>query len=514
MSTIKLEGIIYKAFENYVVFRGFAPIGDIAEVSEKPESYQRETDEKHCREIISFLDKGEYRYFPELILACRADNYTDFFNRFSDENNIGFKKPEFVQGLSIKRANISIAGSKAWHSSLEFGDSPNKLKRVDGNHRLTPFDFRGFDMNAFWNGIDRNRISKIIVPFCIIFTNSEVAEQFETSIFNNINFKQLPLKQEKNLQNIHKYLQDSDELGEYHKLTMDLINLCDKGHFKGITYLTPTRDAEKDIYRTACYKIVKLLVAKIEEKRKKEGGIVFMHDIEDIEIAIQSLRSIYTKFGIENAGNLSLLAALVYYKLTCQTKFNSFVRWVEKNGINRIKVNDILPSHNATSLIELFERIFETRKREIFISMQFGDSQSELIYEKIVRTVEKYNEEYSLDLKLRPLRIDEYIKGETYTITDEILDAINNCSLMIADLSSGNKNVYHEIGYAMALSKINDSTPSVLLLLKENTNQITDNTNIDKFVGFNIRGFSQIRFTTYEQLTIKLFENLKTHFSI
>lgn len=29
----KLEGIIYKAFGNYVVLRGFAPIGDVSEIS-------------------------------------------------------------------------------------------------------------------------------------------------------------------------------------------------------------------------------------------------------------------------------------------------------------------------------------------------------------------------------------------------------------------------------------------------------------------------------------------------
>ena len=37
----KLEGIIYKAFENFIVFRGYAPIGELAEVSKRPDAYQR-----------------------------------------------------------------------------------------------------------------------------------------------------------------------------------------------------------------------------------------------------------------------------------------------------------------------------------------------------------------------------------------------------------------------------------------------------------------------------------------
>lgn len=118
----------------------------------------------------------------------------------------------------------------------------------------------------------------------------------------------------------------------------------------------------------------------------------------------------------------------------------------------------------------------------------------------------------SRDIKIRPLRIDRYIKGETYTITDEILTAIESCSLVIADLSSGNKNVYHEIGYAMALAKVKDVYPSVILLLKEDTNQLEKGGDIDKFVGFNIRGFSQLRFKQTDDLVELLKAQLKVHF--
>ena len=110
------------------------------------------------------------------------------------------------------------------------------------------------------------------------------------------------------------------------------------------------------------------------------------------------------------------------------------------------------------------------------------------------------------------MRIDRYVKGETYTITDEILSAIESCSLVIADLSSGNKNVYHEIGYAMALAKVKEVSPSVLLLLKEDTDRLGKGEDIDKFVGFNIRGFSQLRFKQTDDLVEKLISQLKVHF--
>ena len=48
----KLEGIIYKTFNHYVVLRGFAPIKDLAAISHKPDSYQRNALDTHKKEIV------------------------------------------------------------------------------------------------------------------------------------------------------------------------------------------------------------------------------------------------------------------------------------------------------------------------------------------------------------------------------------------------------------------------------------------------------------------------------
>lgn len=49
----KLEGIIYKTFDHYVVLRGFAAIKDIAAISHKPEAYQRKAIDEHKQEIVN-----------------------------------------------------------------------------------------------------------------------------------------------------------------------------------------------------------------------------------------------------------------------------------------------------------------------------------------------------------------------------------------------------------------------------------------------------------------------------
>lgn len=53
----KLEGIIYKAFENFIVFRGYAPIELLAKVSKRPETYQRFPMKSINEILLIFLKK-------------------------------------------------------------------------------------------------------------------------------------------------------------------------------------------------------------------------------------------------------------------------------------------------------------------------------------------------------------------------------------------------------------------------------------------------------------------------
>ena len=419
------------------------------------------------------------------------------------------------------------------------------------------------------------------MPFSIVISNYDIADKFEASIFNNINFKQLPLKQEKNIQNVYKYLKDSDELGAAHVLTIKLIELVEEGHFKGLSLLAKGTDNE--IYRTVCFKTIDLLLvcsqkamSEIEDKEKYiskceaevkdqvqeieklqkqlslktargpkdqiEGRISksqrlideLRHNtevtqkqievlkrfikssdsIDDIEIAIQSLRLTYAKLG-DNYGNISMFVALVYFKLFDENKFVSFVEWIIKNGINKIPVEDYLPTHSAESLIALFNRVYEAKGREVFISMQFNDPQSEMIYEKVVQTIEKFNQKKGLDIKITMIRIDQKATTEMFTISNEITRAIENSSLIIADLSSHNVNVYHEIGVAMGIAQAKLIPAPVILLYKTDSTFRDEKTiDADHFIGFNLRGESQLRFETYKQLQDGLWERLEKHYEV
>ncbi|AJY47629.1 hypothetical protein [Martelella endophytica] len=112
------------------------------------------------------------------------------------------------------------------------------------------------------------------------------------------------------------------------------------------------------------------------------------------------------------------------------------------------------------------------------------------------------------DLALRPIRIDRVSKGHSYTIDSEILSIIDGSGLLIADLTQGNKNVYHEVGFMMGLNKGRGGEQDNFILIADKT-KITD-----KDIGFNLRAWQQIRFDGDLDLISSLKEALEIFYRL
>lgn len=600
----KLEGIIYKTFDHYVVLRGFAPIKDLATISHPPKSYQRVANERHKAEIISFLNSGEYKYFPEVTLACRVEKYSEFASNIGVDAAVDRDDAQFVKGLKVLSERLPYDGYRARHANLT-KSSNEDLVRVDGNHRLEPFDDGNDEM---WEktGADKTKLEKLIVPFTVVFSEKEFGDKFEAGIFHNINFRQLPLREEASLKIISDLnaFDEKENLGEAYPLALELINEIKRGKYDSIYWLKSETDTEKSYYRTSCLRITQSLISqkeKIEDclsktqkesndteneistqeakvaslnndidSKKKEiekmeidipdfskasqyksatfeyANLKSSRDVENNKLgmlrqkhehlkykvkslnnylakctqkesilsSLNSLTNVYNGLG-GDYGNIAYLCALVHYSLLDNGQLESFVSWSKQNGINKITVPDDLSKDASKNLITMFDQIHQAKKNEIFISMQFGDSQSELIFEKIVRAIEKFNSLHKdINLSASPIRIDRNIESNSYSIPDKIRQAIKDCGLIIADLSSANINVYHEIGYAMGIAESNNMVPNIVLLYKENTDHNKENKDVDKFVGFNLRNLSQLRFKEYDQLVDGLIERLEKHYGV
>ena len=165
---------------------------------------------------------------------------------------------------------------------------------------------------------------------------------------------------------------------------------------------------------------------------------------------------------------------------------------------------------DAASLVSVFESILTARHREIFISMAFIPETLET-FETIKKTVRQINEKHKLDIHLREIRIDQFNKGHTYTIDDEILTVIEGSGLLIADLTFGNRNVYHEIGYLMGLNRGKGLEQDNFILIADKK---TRGDELEKDIGFNLKSWQQLRFESTRQLEEGLTESLETYYQL
>ena len=132
--------------------------------------------------------------------------------------------------------------------------------------------------------------------------------------------------------------------------------------------------------------------------------------------------------------------------------------------------------------------------------MKFG-AETEDTYQAIKDIRDILKRENNFDLKI--IRVDEHEDGYSDEIYHRIVDGIREASLVIADLSYGNKNVHHEIGYAQGIGK------KVLLIY-----QSRDGVDSKSEIGSNISMHDQLRFKTRAELRPQLLLKLRQFFGI
>ncbi len=479
---MKLRGVLDRAFGNFISLRGYAAMGDLEKLSVADDSFQRDLITEHKQEMVDFLNSGEFLFFPEVILGAvlepddgNMDNVTRLYQSFEDDDSFNLNFDQFKLQYSVTKSKIT--GNKYEYfrrTTLSISDKEmakdkfRKFNRIDGNHRLTATkeDLKFWDYN---------------IPFCLVlFRNKTESDRFSRALFHNINYKHIPLTMEQSLKLIlddetlfpDEKLKNESSFGwSYYlarKLNKDITDLSFLPHIKSTL--------EKS-QRTFCLNLFNYLL-KTEVVKKDDNSIAVVKDSLVTVNAIYGIDS-----NLENSNNSRILEAFLFYQIKDNNLSTSFKNWTIENHIYAIEEPEILQKHNTNELVSVFDRVMESRKRTIFISMQFCEDTKQN-YEAIKNAVEDINSELKLDLKLREIRMDHFDKGYSYKINDEILGLVEGCGYLIADLSLGNKNVYHEIGYLMGLNQGKLKKQNNFILLH---NKKTTNSNFDKDVGFNLK---------------------------
>ena len=318
------------------------------------------------------------------------------------------------------------------------------------------------------------------------------------TIFHNINSKSIPLTSEENLRIIldDETLFPDDALKEPANFGWPYL-LARKAKGSVEPAAVP---ALKHVLKDRRAVLVDLFKLLIEKKAIKDSE----KDLPDVQGCLTKVQEIYNLDEDLKANHcVGLFHAFVYFCLTDAKdgRLKPFKHWVKGNHLAAMKTTD------AHALIEIFERVHTARKRTVFISMQFGDN-TNATFETIKKTVEQINKDCRPKIKIEPLRIDKLNKGHSYAITDELLDAIEGSGLLIADVTHGNKNVYHEVGFLMGLNRGKHAAQDNFVLIVRQTDQI------EKDVGFNLKGVSQIRFKEMNDREAELTKTIRTYYGL
>ena len=508
---MKLIGELNRSFDNFVTLRGIAKMGDIEKISKPDLAYQRDLYKTHGQKMVAFLKGGEYTFYPELILSTtlnsKVNAQSKVDNLYKSIPQQTFSKISFddfkIKGRTQTIKSEGDLRSKEYHcwGILEtLDDSKKILNRIDGNHRLS--------------ATEESNKEATRVPFCIIFfRNDEEARRFNRILFTNINYKHLPLTSEENLRIIldkqknGEYIYSDDDLkneavwfGKHFYLArkiLEKLSLANLVKIKGIL-------CTKGVHKYTRTLLVELFELLIDEEKITKIDTDNTH-FTKIQNAFREIENYYRTYNYKldtSIQNYQLL--LVHFYFYYCNKLPVFSNWVRKNHIYE------LTESKPKGLIALFNKILESKKRTIFLAMDFDEKTKEN-YTAINNAIEDINSKVEQDLKLELMRIDCHKEGYSFTICDQILNQIENGGYLIADISLGNKNVYYELGYQMGLNKGKGIEQDNFLLVH---NEKIDTAKFCQDKGFNIAHIKIVKASDSNDLREKVMEQLKIYYDL
>ena len=461
-----IRGILDNSLSGQLCIRGFAPIKELAKISQADFSYQRNPIEGR-EDIITFLETETYLFFPEIILSYKIRH-----DSVKKSNERPLKVILSGNKYKSNKDNVKINIRKIFNTSTDEGVKIIELiipdehintkpfHRIDGNHRLLAAEKSTAD-----------KVNRMVAPFCIIlgeefYNGDSLIENQDTKtfdkatkiFFHNINTKTIPLTSEENLRVI---IDDKNNfpdteleiiLGKSGIKTRELMDKIKADYLTGINHIISNK------YRTYCIKIFNVLL----ENSNETNCIV-----DDVLEALKCIDVLYLENEqLKDNSSFGLLTAFLYYKVTDKTsKFEFFKNWVIKNHIFDIK------EIKAESIIKIFDKIVE-QEIKVFVAMPYFQGDPKIVeeYNTIYgNVINEISRAYGVKISLYPIMQNE---GETQDQIQDIINKIQDCHIFIADISDNNANVLYETGWARALKK-----PTLLFREKSSASPKSDYAN-------------------------------------
>lgn len=433
---VKLSGILEYSMGGFLCLRGFASYKLLSAISEPNPEVQRDLIEQHKEDMARFLNNGEYRFFPEIVLSLSltdGDKYLDLVDSFHNTLRSGKTWNRSIGSLSFSISQNVTKNELNVYSPLpqidriniahiKFDEKVQKIARIDGNHRLSAANEINDDF---------------VVPYCLLlFRYPNENEQYSRAIFYNINAKQIPLNLEENLSVIlsspevfpdSKLITDQT-FGWKFYLARKTIESLDFAYFPAISaYIS----ASKYSFFVDLYGFL-----------IKNGSVAENESaVEKIKSQLVEVERSLTESAITaTTTNIAIIGALAYYRLTDDFKYRGFLSWIKKNNIGSIE------NLHIEDVINLYNEIYEHIPKKIFLARWYP-AESDPEYQRSVHRVNALKE-VAEELSLNLTDLGTRDTG-TFDIREVMYRDIRECDIFIADLTGARHNVMVEVGYAL-----------------------------------------------------------------
>ena len=434
--TMKLTGIIEAVFGGRYIFRGYATISNLVKYSKVNYTYQRPVDTDRIDDIIKYLQKDQFRFFPELLFGLELKDPNAIVNINKQTIPGGVLLEDKIKLVKSKFTFQPILGENPITKviSLDFDENATKLSRIDGNHRLSAIE-------KVFNSDDellKQQLGDTIVPFSILIQQkSSESEKFESAIFYTINAKARPLTEEQNLRSLfapHRFsfeeLKNIFNLDIQFNVIKDFLDGLPEGMLEGLGIMF-SMNHYSCVFNVA--KLCSLYNVNISVSRLMTSFKAVEIDFSDDEELTNCI------------DNINFICVSVFYHLKGKTLYEKFKQWALANGLHKLK------EVQCKFMIDLFEE-FQNTRIKVFVAMPYYNDEivrsTNIIYSRVIKKIHK---KYNVDISL-PGDIMTY-QGETVNIVNDIHNRIKECDICFCDITGNNPNVTYEMGMAKALGK-------------------------------------------------------------
>lgn len=441
----------------FPLVRGYADLRVLAEVSVPVPmamnaeaghitGQQRAINDSHVAGIVKYLQNGTARFLPEIVLSVRLEE--DIISAIRDHARL---PQQTGRAITIFEApGVTVVSPKA--TALEEIRSSARIRRIDGNHRLTAAE-----------QLEKGAVqpaNKYLASFCVVLlgpVGEEASDNAEARVFHAVNSTAMPLDTEHALQLLLDQPASQQQQADVEFAYDPILYLCrqwrkriqdlgeEQAKFFGKTILASlqtTARALRSVHperfdtRAKCDKLAKdsfsALTHILPTLPAEPNGLLSM------PCAIEAATLAWSDALSGDGDNAAKRAA---------ARLGDVNSWITRHSLTGLNPQGSL----ARQLLDVHDNIRRAVPRRVFLARWYprsgddGDKANRRL-EQIRIALEQVKTKTGVDLELVDMGTEE---GGTVMIHPKMYEAIESADVILVDLTGHRPNVCVEAGYAL-----------------------------------------------------------------